>query len=78
MTLYEPEAALNALYSLGCTVIGIVATAMLTDYTNKAISAEYEWVRPAQPRRNAPSASIAAWNAASACRTSASVCAVEI
>src|ERR1700736_1303540 len=33
-----------ALYILGCAVIGIVATALLTDYTNKDISAEYERV----------------------------------
>ncbi len=33
-----------ALYILGCAVIGIVATALLSDYTNKEISAEYEGV----------------------------------
>jgi MFS family permease len=33
-----------ALYILGCAVIGIVATALLTDHTNKDISAEYETV----------------------------------
>ena len=33
-----------ALYILGCAVIGIIATALLTDYTNKDISAEYERV----------------------------------
>jgi MFS family permease len=33
-----------ALYILGCAVIGIVATTLLTDYTNKDISAEYERV----------------------------------
>jgi len=33
-----------ALYILGCAVIGIVATALLTDRTNKDISAEYEAV----------------------------------
>jgi MFS family permease len=33
-----------ALYILGCAVIGIVATALLTDHTNKDISAEYEAV----------------------------------
>ena len=33
-----------ALYILGCAVIGIVATALLTDHTNKDISAEYERV----------------------------------
>jgi MFS family permease len=33
-----------ALYILACAIIGIVATALLTDYTNKEISAEYEAV----------------------------------
>jgi MFS family permease len=33
-----------ALYILACAVIGIIATALLTDYTNKDISAEYERV----------------------------------
>jgi MFS family permease len=33
-----------ALYILGCAVIGIIATALLTDYTNKDISAEYHGV----------------------------------
>jgi MFS family permease len=33
-----------ALYILGCGVIGIVATALLTDYTNKEISEEYAGV----------------------------------
>jgi MFS family permease len=33
-----------ALYILGCAVIGIVATALLTDYTSKDISAEYHGV----------------------------------
>ena len=33
-----------ALYILLCAIIGIVATALLTDYTNKDISAEYEAV----------------------------------
>jgi MFS family permease len=33
-----------ALYILGCAVIGIVSTALLTDHTNKDISAEYEAV----------------------------------
>ena len=33
-----------ALYILGCAVIGIIATAMLTDYTNKNISDEYAGV----------------------------------
>lgn len=33
-----------ALYILGCAIIGIVATAMLTDYTNQEISTEYKGV----------------------------------
>jgi MFS family permease len=33
-----------ALYILVCAIVGIVATALLTDYTNKEISAEYEGV----------------------------------
>ena len=33
-----------ALYMVACAIIGIVATALLTDYTNKDISAEYESV----------------------------------
>ncbi len=33
-----------ALYMVFCAIIGIVATAFLTDYTNKDISAEYEGV----------------------------------
>jgi MFS family permease len=33
-----------ALYMLGCAIIGIVSTALLTDYTNRDISAEYEAV----------------------------------
>jgi hypothetical protein len=33
-----------ALYILGCAIIGIIATVLLTDYTNKDISAEYERV----------------------------------
>ena len=33
-----------ALYMVGCAIIGIVSTALLTDYTNKDISAEYERV----------------------------------
>src|SRR3954452_21858959 len=35
-----------ALYILGCAVIGIVATAVLTDYTNKDISEEYDKIKP--------------------------------
>jgi MFS family permease len=34
-----------ALYIVGCAVIGIVATALLTDYTNKDISEEYDKVQ---------------------------------
>jgi len=37
-----------ALYILGCAVVGIVATSLLTDYTNKDISEEYDKIRPAQ------------------------------
>jgi MFS family permease len=37
-----------ALYILGCAVIGIVATALLTDYTNKDISEEYDKIQPAR------------------------------
>jgi hypothetical protein len=33
-----------ALYILVCAIIGITATAFLTDYTNRDISAEYEKV----------------------------------
>ncbi|MBV8523349.1 MAG: hypothetical protein JOY71_14700 [Acetobacteraceae bacterium] len=33
-----------ALYILGCAIIRIIATVLLTDYTNKDISAEYERV----------------------------------
>jgi MFS family permease len=33
-----------ALYMVGCAVIGIVSTALLTDYTSKDISAEYHGV----------------------------------
>jgi MFS family permease len=36
-----------ALYIAGCAVIGIVATALLTDYTNKDISEEYDETRSA-------------------------------
>src|SRR6201997_2665806 len=36
-----------ALYILGCAVIGIVATALLTDYTGKDISEEYDKIQPA-------------------------------
>ena len=37
-----------ALYILACAVIGIVATALLTDYTNKDISEEYDKIQPAR------------------------------
>jgi MFS family permease len=33
-----------AVYILACAVVGIIATALLTDYTNKSISAEYHGV----------------------------------
>jgi hypothetical protein len=33
-----------AFYILACAIIGIVATSLLEDYTNKEISAEYEAV----------------------------------
>ena len=33
-----------AIYILACAIIGIIATSLLTDYTNKEISAEYETV----------------------------------
>jgi hypothetical protein len=36
-----------ALYIFGCAVIGIVATGLLTDYTNKDISEEYDKDRAA-------------------------------
>src|SRR5271165_1138757 len=35
-----------ALYIVGCAIIGIVATALLTDYTNKDISEEYDKIEP--------------------------------
>ena len=41
-----------ALYILGCAVIGIAATALLTDYTNKDISEEYDRVEPARAAAN--------------------------
>jgi MFS family permease len=37
-----------ALYILGCAIVGIIATSLLTDYTNKDISEEYDKIRPAQ------------------------------
>ena len=36
-----------ALYILGCAVVGIVSTALLTDYTHKDISEEYDKIEPA-------------------------------
>ncbi len=39
-----------AFYILGCAVIGIVATALLTDYTNKDISEEYDRAEPVRAR----------------------------
>jgi hypothetical protein len=40
-----------ALYILACAVIGITATALLTDYTNKDISEEYDRFQSGQPIR---------------------------
>ena len=37
-----------ALYILGCGVLGIIAAALLTDYTNKDISDEYDRIQPAR------------------------------
>jgi MFS family permease len=37
-----------ALYILGCAVVGIVSTSLLTDYTNRDISEEYDKVLPAR------------------------------
>ena len=39
-----------AFYILGCAVIGIAATALLTDYTNKDISEEYDRVGTVRAR----------------------------
>ena len=41
-----------ALYILGCAIVGIVATALLTDYTNKDISEEYDKIGPARAAAN--------------------------
>src|ERR1700722_6561496 len=41
-----------AFYILGCALIGIIATALLTDYTNKDISEEYDKVGTVQARAN--------------------------
>src|ERR1700756_4626244 len=41
-----------ALYILGCAVIGIVATALVTDYTGKDISEEYDKIQPARAAAN--------------------------
>ncbi|HKD37139.1 MAG TPA: MFS transporter, partial [Pirellulales bacterium] len=38
-----------ALYILACAIVGIVATSLLTDYTNKDISEEYDKTRPVRP-----------------------------
>jgi MFS family permease len=38
-----------ALYIVGCAVIGLVSTALLTDYTNKDISEEYDEAMPQVP-----------------------------
>ena len=35
-----------ALYILACAVVGIIATSLLTDYTNKDISEEYDQLQP--------------------------------
>ena len=40
-----------ALYILGCAIVGVTATALLTDYTNKDISEEYDKTQPLQPIR---------------------------
>src|SRR6516165_2178530 len=37
-----------ALYIFGCGILGIIAAAMLTDYTNKDISDEYDRIQPAR------------------------------
>jgi hypothetical protein len=37
-----------ALYIVACAVIGIAATALLTDYTNKDISEEFDNIQRAQ------------------------------
>jgi hypothetical protein len=39
-----------ALYILGCAIIGLIATALLTDYTNKDISEEYDKVGAGRAR----------------------------
>ncbi|HYZ40140.1 MAG TPA: hypothetical protein VE687_05865 [Stellaceae bacterium] len=38
-----------ALYILGCAVVGIASTALLTDYTNQDISEEYDKDQAARP-----------------------------
>jgi MFS family permease len=40
-----------ALYITGCAAVGITATSLLTDYTNKDISEEYDKTVPVQPAR---------------------------
>jgi len=37
-----------ALYILACAVVGIIATSLLTDYTNKDISEEYDQIQTAR------------------------------
>ena len=37
-----------ALYILACAIVGIIATSLLTDYTNKDISEEYDQLQPAR------------------------------
>ena len=37
-----------ALYILACAVVGIIATSLLTDYTNKDIWEEYDQLQPAR------------------------------
>src|SRR5271165_295816 len=41
-----------ALYILACGVIGVIAVSMLTDYTNKDISEEYDRIQPARAAAN--------------------------
>jgi hypothetical protein len=37
-----------ALYMVGCSIIGVVSTALLTDYTDKDIFEEYDKIQPAR------------------------------
>ena len=41
-----------ALYILACAAVGIIATSLLTDYTNKDISKEYDQIQPARATAN--------------------------